>query len=100
MPAYNVVAVRHHTRHNDQRCAAYWAIVGPDGDHSPSHIYTHWFCRKTPKRILSVLESAPEDPEDFGDKRGNFILELKEPLVFRDFGQVKFENVISITPHH
>lgn len=96
MTEHEIVAVKHDERRNGTRCARYWAIEENPKNINDLHIYDHWFCRKLPKRILNILETSPEDPEGYGEKRGNFILTLSEPLVFGDFGHVKLKNIVSI----
>jgi hypothetical protein len=99
MKKYEIVAVLHDERRNGEKCAKYWTVESDsecerDNDYE---IYDHWFCRDLPKRILSVLNTSPDDPEDFGIKRGTFIVTLKESIVSDDHGHVKdFKNIISI----
>jgi hypothetical protein len=101
MKEYELVAVLHDERRNGDRCARYWAVESEDEDlsgyNSGDYIYDQWFCRDLPKRISNVLNTAPDDPENWGYKRGIFIIALEKPVVFEDYGHVKdFKNVISI----
>lgn len=101
MKEYEIVAVKHDERRNGERTPMYWSIDSDeDGKRFNDHdqIYDQWFCKELPKRILKVLETAPEDFEDWGLKRGKFILVLKNAIKFDDFGKVNdFENIVSIT---
>lgn len=99
MKEYEVVAVKHNERRNGERCAMYWCInsINHTSVNDPEKIYDHWFCRRLPKRVLNVLETSPEDPEGYGEKRGQFILTLKNPITFNDFHKVKdFKDIVSI----
>lgn len=99
MKEYEIVAVKHDERRNGKRCAMYWCIESdPESERDfHSEIYDHWICREIPKRISKILETAPEDPEDYGLKRGIFILTLEKPVTFEDYGHVHdFKNVLSI----
>jgi hypothetical protein len=95
MVEYIITAVKFRERRNGTKCASYWSVESERND--SYHIYDHWFCKVTPKRILKILETSPEDSSGYGEKRGEFLLTLDVPLVFRDFGHIKkFENVLSI----
>jgi hypothetical protein len=105
MQEYEIVAVLHNERRNGERCAKYWSVESDmeefesDGEWSTHYlnIYDQWFCREIPKRISNVLNTAPDDPEGWGEKRGVFIVTLKNPICQDDHGHVKdFKNVISI----
>ena len=96
---YEIVAVLHDERRNGEKCAKYWAIESdPECERVNDYeIYDQWFCRDLPKRISNVLNTAPDDPENWGDKRGIFIVTLEKPVGFDDYGHVKdFKNIISI----
>lgn len=96
MVEYEVTAVKHDELRNEKKCAKYWCIDN-DADPGDEFIYDHWFCKDIPKRILDILETAPEDPEGFGLKRGQFILALKQPINPDDFGHITdFKTVVSI----
>jgi hypothetical protein len=99
MKEYEIVAVLHDARRNGERCAKYWSVESDPESERPNdnEIHDQWFCKDLPKRISDVLKTAPDDPEEWGDKRGIFIIVLKNPLVFEDYGHVQsFDNVISI----
>ena len=100
MPEYVVIAVRHSTRRNQQRCPRYWVLESEEEDPRTflSPISTNWFCRDMPKRIRDMLETADVDPDGWAEKKGRFLLTLKHVPDRHDFGQVEFDNVISITP--
>lgn len=83
MKTYIINAVKHNTRRNGTRCAAYWSI---ESEHSAdrdwdSEISDIWFCRSLPKRLLSVLETSGADPENYGLKRGRFEMMLKDNVI-------------------
>lgn len=93
---YIITAAKFEDRHNGEKCAKYWAIESEFSLTDDCSIYDHWFCSRTPKRILQILENAAVDNSHYALKRGKFILKLKRKLVFRDFHRVDFENVINI----
>jgi hypothetical protein len=94
------VAVLHDERRNGEKCAKYWAVESEESEdewEARDYLYDQWFCRELPKRISAVLNTAPDDPNGWGLKKGIFIVTLKIPIKEDDHGHVSdFKNIISI----
>ena len=97
-----VSVVKHNTIRNGKKTPLYWSIsedinniniLEEDGCFSDDIIDTTWLDRKIPKKIKEILELSDIDITNYGLKRGEFILTLKN---IDEDGEFSFDDIISL----